>query len=129
MILISHDMRVVARVARRVAVMYAGEFVEEAPAAELFANPQHPYTEALLESVPRVDDPDARRARLRTIPGAPPRLGQWNPACRFAPRCPYAGDDECAQAHPALREVAPGHWARTAHPRSARGRAAAVSGG
>jgi oligopeptide/dipeptide ABC transporter ATP-binding protein len=129
MILISHDMRVVARVARRVAVMYAGEFVEEAPAAELFANPQHPYTEALLESVPRVDDPDARRARLRTIPGAPPRLGQWNPACRFAPRCPYAGDDECAQHHPALREVAPGHWARTAHPRSARGRAAAVAGG
>jgi oligopeptide/dipeptide ABC transporter ATP-binding protein len=129
MILISHDMRVVARVADRVAVMYAGEFVEEAAADELFSNPQHPYTEALLESVPRVDDPDARTARLRTIPGAPPRLGQWAPACRFAPRCAYAGNDECAVRHPVLREVAPGHWARTAHPRSARGRAAAVSGG
>jgi peptide/nickel transport system ATP-binding protein len=129
MILISHDMRVVARVADRVAVMYAGEFVETAPAAELFADPQHPYTEALLEAVPRVDDPNARRERLRTIPGSPPRLGRWNSACRFAPRCPYAGEDDCARDHPELREVSSGHWARTAHPRSAREQAAVVSRG
>jgi oligopeptide/dipeptide ABC transporter ATP-binding protein len=127
MILISHDMRVVAHVADRVAVMYAGEFVEEAPAKRLFANPQHPYTEALLASVPRVDDPDARHQRLRTIPGAPPRLGQWGAACRFAVRCPYADGDECSEQHPALREVEPGHWARTAHPRVARLHAAEVS--
>jgi oligopeptide/dipeptide ABC transporter ATP-binding protein len=128
MILISHDMRVVAHVADRVAVMYAGEFVEEAPTAELFSNPQHPYTEALLESVPRVDDPNARHQRLRTIPGYPPRLGRWNEGCRFSARCPHAGEDECAQVHPALREVSSGHWARTAHPRLTR-RAAKVTNG
>jgi oligopeptide/dipeptide ABC transporter ATP-binding protein len=129
MILISHDMRVVAHVSDRVAVMYAGEFVEEAPTAELFGNPQHPYTEALLESVPRVDDRNARHERLRTIPGSPPRLGNWNDGCRFAVRCPHAGTDECAQVHPALREVSPGHWARTEHPRVTRGRAAELSNG
>jgi oligopeptide/dipeptide ABC transporter ATP-binding protein len=129
MILISHDMRVVSHVADRVAVMYAGEFVEEAPTAELFANPQHPYTEALLESVPRVSDRDARHQRLRTIPGSPPRLGQWNNGCRFAVRCAHAGNDDCAQIHPALREVTAGHWARTAHPRVTRGHAAEMSNG
>jgi oligopeptide/dipeptide ABC transporter ATP-binding protein len=129
MILISHDMRVVAHVSDRVAVMYAGEFVEEARTSELFANPQHPYTEALLESVPRVQDPNARHQRLRTIPGYPPRLGQWNAGCRFSVRCPHAGDDDCAQVHPSLREVAPEHWARTAHPRVARGRAKEMSNG
>jgi oligopeptide/dipeptide ABC transporter ATP-binding protein len=129
MILISHDMRVVAHVSDRVAVMYAGEFVEEAPTAELFANPQHPYTEALLASVPRVDERDARHHRLRTIPGSPPRLGKWNEGCRFSVRCPHAGDDECALVHPPLREVSSGHWARTAHPRVTRGRATEMSNG
>jgi oligopeptide/dipeptide ABC transporter ATP-binding protein len=119
MLLISHDMRVVAQVADRVAVMYAGEIVEQAPAAQLFSSPEHPYTEALLEAVPRVDDEDARRRRLVAIPGSPPRLGQWPPNCRFAPRCPYAGD-ECGESHPQLREIAPGHWVRTAHPRRVR---------
>jgi oligopeptide/dipeptide ABC transporter ATP-binding protein len=122
MILISHDMRVVAQVADQVAVMYAGEFVEHGPAERVFSDPQHPYTEALLESVPRVDNPKARHDRLRTIPGAPPRLGDWGAGCRFAIRCPHAGVDACERDHPALREIAPGHWARTAHPSSERRR-------
>jgi peptide/nickel transport system ATP-binding protein len=120
MIFVSHDVSVVARVADRVAVMYAGEFVELAPTAEIFANPQHPYTEGLLASAPRLREEDARRTRLKTLPGAPPRLGQWNSGCRFAPRCSHLGDDDCAVRHPELREIAPGHWARTAHPRSLR---------
>jgi oligopeptide/dipeptide ABC transporter ATP-binding protein len=120
MILISHDMRVVAQVADHVAVMYAGEFVEHGPAGRVFADPQHPYTEALLESVPRIDNPNARHDRLRTIPGAPPRLGHWGSACRFAVRCAYASGDACERDHPPLREIAPGHWARTAHPSSER---------
>jgi oligopeptide/dipeptide ABC transporter ATP-binding protein len=119
-IFVSHDVSVVARVADRVAVMYAGEFVETASTADLFADPQHPYTEGLLASAPRLYEQGARHTRLQTLPGAPPRLGQWNPGCRFAPRCSYLGDDDCEFKHPELREVSPGHWVRTAHPRSAR---------
>jgi len=128
MIFISHDIRVVAQVADTVAVMYAGEFVEYGPAERVFAEPQHPYTEALLGSVPRVDNPAARHERLRSIPGAPPRLGYWSAACRFSVRCPYADGDACETSHPALREIAPGHWSRTAHPSSERRRAEAIVG-
>jgi len=121
MIFISHDVSVVARVADRVGVMYAGEFVEVAATREIFSNPQHPYTEGLLASAPRLQGSgSARRRRLATLPGAPPRLGEWQAGCRFAPRCPHAGDDDCAAVHPELREVAPGHFVRSAHPRARR---------
>jgi oligopeptide/dipeptide ABC transporter ATP-binding protein len=117
MIIISHDVRVVARTADRVAVMYAGELVEEAATARLFSAPQHPYTDALLRAVPRLDEATVAGWRLPTISGRPPRLGEWAPGCRFAPRCPVATpDDECLSEHPALRGVADDHWARTDHP-------------
>src|SRR5262249_7707350 len=117
MILISHDIRVVARTASRLGVMYAGEFVEYGRADAIFASPQHPYTEALLTAAPSLEAADARTRRLATIPGAPPRLGEWPATCRFMPRCPYADEhDECRRGHPHLREIAPEHLVRTAHP-------------
>jgi oligopeptide/dipeptide ABC transporter ATP-binding protein len=121
MILITHNMGVVAESADDVAVMYAGQIVEQAPANELFRNPEHPYTEALLAALPDLDDPDARRRRLAAIPGRPPGLIDPPAACRFAARCPYAGcGDACALEPQALRELRAGHWARTAHPASER---------
>ncbi len=89
-ILITHDMGVVADIAERVAVMYAGRVVEEAPKSSLFRNPQHPYTWGLLESVPRVDRP--RQRRLVAIPGAPPSPLSPPEGCRFGPRCPHRFD-------------------------------------
>jgi peptide/nickel transport system ATP-binding protein len=118
MILISHDLRVVSGVADDVAVMYAGEFVEYGSADAVLKRPEHPYTEALLKSVPRLDDPAARHERLLTIAGALPKPGEWGAVCRFAPRCPrFHADDACATKHPELRELGLRHWARTAHPR------------
>ncbi|MDE3131816.1 MAG: ABC transporter ATP-binding protein, partial [Acidobacteriota bacterium] len=87
-ILITHDLGVVAQSADRVAVMYAGRLVEQALASELFANPRHPYTRALLASIPRVDR--ARVARLNAIRGAPPSMALADAGCAFAPRCPAA---------------------------------------
>ncbi len=84
-ILITHDLGVVAKVCDRVNVMYAGRFVEEAPVDELFANPRHPYTRGLLASIPRLDQ---RTARLTPITGQPPNLMTLPPGCAFAPRCP-----------------------------------------
>ncbi len=86
-ILVTHDIGVVASVAERVAVMYAGRIVEEAPKASLFRNPQHPYTWGLLGSMPRLDRPRLRR--LAAIPGAPPSPFAPPEGCRFAPRCPH----------------------------------------
>jgi oligopeptide/dipeptide ABC transporter ATP-binding protein len=121
MILITHNMGVVAESANDVAVMYAGQIVEHAPAHELFRNPEHPYTEALLGALPGVDDPAARERRLAAIPGRPPDLLDPPSACRFAARCPYAGcGDGCTPEPPALRELRRGHWVRTTHPASAR---------
>jgi oligopeptide transport system ATP-binding protein len=121
MILITHDMGVAAAAADRIAVMYAGQFVEEAEAAELFARPEHPYTEALLGALPPLDGEDVRHARLSVIPGSPPSLVDPPKACRFRPRCPYAGrEDACGAAPPELREIRPGHRVRSAHPASAR---------
>jgi oligopeptide/dipeptide ABC transporter ATP-binding protein len=98
--------------------MYAGEFVEYGSADAVLRRPEHPYTEALLKSVPRLDDPAARHERLLTIAGALPKPGEWGAECRFAPRCPrFHADDACATKHPDLRELGLGHWARTAHPR------------
>ena len=121
MILITHNMGVVAESADDVAVMYAGQIVEQAPAHELFHRPEHPYTEALLAALPDLDDSDARSRRLTAIPGRPPDLIDPPQACRFAARCPYAGcGDSCALEPPALRELRPDHRVRTAHPASER---------
>jgi peptide/nickel transport system ATP-binding protein len=106
--LITHAMGVVAEVAQRVAVMYAGKVVEEAGVDRLFANPRHPYTQGLIRSIPRVDLAAAHRKRLDTIAGVVPKLIDPPAGCRFAPRCRFAAD-ECKRGQPALREFEPGH--------------------
>ncbi len=104
-IVITHDMGVVADLAERVVVMYAGRVVEEAPKAQLFRDPQHPYTWGLLGSMPRVDRPRLRR--LAAIPGSPPSLLSPPEGCRFEPRCPHRFD-RCS-TRPDLRErISPG---------------------
>jgi peptide/nickel transport system ATP-binding protein len=108
--LITHAMGVVAEVAQRVAVMYAGRVVEEAPAAALFADPRHPYTQGLIRSIPRIDLDAERKTRLETIAGSVPKLIDPPAGCRFASRCRLA-IDECRRAQPELREIAPGHKA------------------
>jgi oligopeptide/dipeptide ABC transporter ATP-binding protein len=121
LLLITHNMGVVAESAHDVAVMYAGQIVEQAPAQELFDRPEHPYTEALLAALPDLDDSEARQGRLAAIPGRPPDLIDPPAACRFASRCPYAElNDCCALEPPAFRELRPGHWVRSAHPASER---------
>ncbi len=101
--LITHDLGVVAGSADRVVVMYAGQVVEQAPTAALFARPLHPYTEGLLASVPRLDAPPAREhGRLHGIPGQVPAATAWPEGCRFHPRCPYAWDRCRAEAPPLL---------------------------
>ncbi len=107
-VLITHDLGVVAEVARRVVVMYAGEVVEEAAADALFAAPHHPYAEGLMAAAPRLGE---RRERLATIPGTVPPATDWPGGCRFRERCPYAWE-RCAAEHPPLYEVGPGHRSR-----------------
>ena len=106
--LITHAMGVVAEVAQRVVVMYAGKVVEEAPVRELFGNPRHPYTQGLIRSIPRLDLAATEHRRLEAIPGTVPQLLNPPPGCRFAARCRFA-TDACTAAEPPLREVAPGH--------------------
>ncbi|HLZ02514.1 MAG TPA: ABC transporter ATP-binding protein [Bradyrhizobium sp.] len=106
--LITHAMGVVAEVAQRVAVMYAGKVVEEAPVGRLFGNPRHPYTQGLIRSIPRIDLAAARKRRLDTIAGVVPRLIDPPVGCRFAPRCRLAVD-ECRRVQPPLREIEAGH--------------------
>jgi oligopeptide/dipeptide ABC transporter ATP-binding protein len=120
MIIITHDMGVVAEAADDIAVMYAGQIVEHASAEELFDHPEHPYTEALLGALPQLEGEGVREGRLTAIPGRPPDLLNPPPACRFAPRCKYAGGDSCTRVPPELREIRPGHLVRTAHPASER---------
>ena len=106
LILITHDLGVVARYADNVAVMYGGRVVETASARELYKNPQHPYTEGLMASIPKLDgDPGSR---LYTIEGQPPDLSNLPSGCSFHPRCPYA-QDKCTMTKPTLSEVAPDH--------------------
>jgi oligopeptide/dipeptide ABC transporter ATP-binding protein len=111
MLLITHDLGVVAETADRVAVMYAGRIVERSPAREIFRNPRHPYTEGLLRSVPRLTEEGIRRRRLETIEGSVPSLVDLPPGCKFAPRCSYA-IQECLAGEPALLEVNREHSAR-----------------
>jgi oligopeptide/dipeptide ABC transporter ATP-binding protein len=126
MIIITHDMGVVAEVADEIAVMYAGQIVERAASLELFDHPEHPYTEALLGALPQIEGEGIRQARLTAIPGRPPDLISPPEACRFAPRCPYANrTDSCTTTAPELREIRPGHWVRSAHPASERAEATA----
>jgi peptide/nickel transport system ATP-binding protein len=106
--MITHAMGVVAETAQRVAVMYAGQVVEEAPVAELFASPRHPYTQGLIRSIPRIDTAATHKVRLQTIPGTVPKLVDPGPGCRFAARCRYVRD-ECRTATPPLRTIGPGH--------------------
>jgi oligopeptide/dipeptide ABC transporter ATP-binding protein len=107
-VLVTHDLGVVAGTADRVAVMYAGRIVEEGPTAEVFANPLHPYTCGLLASLPRIDTP--ARERLDAIPGLPPDLGHLPAGCPFHPRCGLASD-RCRQEHPPAVAVSPTHRA------------------
>ncbi|MFA9431592.1 ABC transporter ATP-binding protein [Egicoccus sp. AB-alg2] len=108
---ITHDLGVVASIADRVLVMYAGEIVEEAPVDELFADPRHPYTVGLLKSLPVLGA--FEREDLAAIPGLPPAPIDLPPGCAFHPRCTYRHDERCAVERPPLREVAPGHRIRS----------------
>jgi len=110
-ILITHDLGVVAEIARRVMVMYAGRKVEEAPVAELFRSPRHPYTRGLLGAVPKLGSSLAdAQTRLAEIPGVVPSLKQRIAGCVFASRCALAAD-LCRRVAPALEEKAPAHFA------------------
>ena len=110
-VLITHDLGVVAEMAQRVVVMYAGRKVEEAAVDDLFARPRHPYTEGLLNSIPRLAEAGAAgRPRLTEIPGTVPSLTEEVAGCVFAPRCSYA-KERCRREYPPLEEKAPGHLA------------------
>ena len=111
-ILITHDLGVVAEMCDRVNVMYAGRIVEEAAIVELFKNPKHPYTAALIGSTPVLGETDKE---LTTIPGSVPNLINLPPGCKFAPRCQARIDNDleiCTDEEPDLKEVAANHWAR-----------------
>ena len=110
-LLITHNLAVVHEIADRVAVMYAGEIVENGPVATIFDDPQHPYTQGLLRSMPGLTP---RGEYLAVIPGRVPELHQLPSGCRFAPRCPNR-IERCA-LHPDLRRVTPGHELRCTNP-------------
>jgi peptide/nickel transport system ATP-binding protein len=111
--LITHDLGVVAETCQRVIVMYAGRKVEEAPVVELFDRPMHPYTRGLMASIPRRRVETSAR-RLQEIPGIVPSLRELIPGCPFAPRCGFA-TDLCRTEAPPLREHAAGHWTACWH--------------
>jgi len=106
-LIITHDLGVIAELVDEVVVMYAGKIVESAPVQQLFDDPQHPYTIGLLGSIPRLD---VQRARLATIEGSVPSPASQPVGCRFAPRCPFA-DARCRSDEPPLRTLGPGHLA------------------
>ena len=108
-LLITHDMGVIAETAQRVVVMYAAKVAEEAPVGELFKEPLHPYTQGLLRSIPRIDLAAVKKTKLETIPGTVPTLrGPERPGCGFAPRCSFAKPMHFENT-PELKEVRPGH--------------------
>ena len=108
---ITHDLGVVAGIADRVLVMYAGQVVESADVDDLYARPKHPYTIGLMRSLPVLGDLD--REDLTAIPGLPPPPTALPPGCAFHPRCSYRSDPRCETEPPPLVEVAPGHWSRS----------------
>jgi len=118
LILITHNLGVVAETAQRVIVMYAGKKVEEAEVDALFAQPLHPYTHGLLASIPRLEIMAGRNNasvdRLQEIPGIVPALNNLPPGCTFAPRCAFA-DDRCRSQFPPYEQLRPGHWAACWH--------------
>jgi oligopeptide/dipeptide ABC transporter ATP-binding protein len=107
-LLITHDLGIIAETATRVIVMYAGEVAEEAPVEALFASPHHPYTEGLLNAMPRVG---RQRERLAVIPGTVPPPTAWPAGCRFHERCPYAWE-RCVEEHPPLYQIGERHVSR-----------------
>jgi peptide/nickel transport system ATP-binding protein len=117
-ILITHDLGVVAETAQRVIVMYAGKKVEEASVEDLFARPLHPYTHGLMASIPRLElmrgGSGETKRRLQEIPGIVPALTNLPAGCTFAPRCPFA-DDRCRKEAPAYEQKRPAHWAACWH--------------
>ncbi len=112
-LLITHNLGIVGDMADRVAVMYAGQVVEMSPALDLLRRPLHPYTKALMNSVPKLS---ANMQRLSAIPGNVPSLGNFPSGCRFYPRCPTA-HPECATTMPQLVEVEPKRWVRCLYPK------------
>jgi peptide/nickel transport system ATP-binding protein len=118
-VLITHDLAVVAETAQRVIVMYAGKKVEEADVEELFEAPLHPYTHGLMGSIPHLaiiggESAAAPNGRLKEIPGMVPALTNLPPGCSFAPRCPFA-DERCRSFYPPYEQKRPGHWAACWH--------------
>ena len=116
-VLITHDLGVIAENAERVVVMYAGRKVEEATVDDLFESPRHPYTHGLLRSIPHLDaaaHAHGRTPRLMEIEGVVPPLNLLPDGCAFAPRCPCA-DSKCRNETPILEEKRPGHWAACWH--------------
>lgn len=107
MIVISHDISIVAQLTTRIDIMYAGKIVEDGTTAEIFKKPKHPYTMALLNAFPSVR---GEKKRLSTIPGSPPDLVNPPEGCRFNPRCPFA-KQRCLDEEPQLREITPRHYA------------------
>ena len=116
-VLITHDMGVVADIADRVAVMYAGRIAETGPTTALFAAPGHPYTALLLAALPRLDD--APKSRLAVIDGQVPAAADFPAGCRFSTRCPLA-DDRCRAEAPPLRELRPAHLSACWHAEAVR---------
>jgi peptide/nickel transport system ATP-binding protein len=104
MVFVTHDMAVHANIADRLGIMYAGRLVEEAPTAELFATPRHPYTQHLIASLPRIGDTSSKQA----LSGTPPNLSNPPAGCRFHPRCPLAMD-VCRQTPPDMLTIGPDH--------------------
>jgi len=113
LVLVTHDLGVVAGHTDQIIVMYAGKIVEIAPTATLFSKMKMPYTEALFQSIPKLDDPS--HTRLTTIGGRPPNLVAPPEGCRFSPRCPYA-TDTCTSVEPELQQSEPGHLFACHHP-------------
>ena len=110
LVLISHDLGVIAETAQRVIVMYAGRKVEEAPVGGLFRNPKHPYTRGLIGAIPRLaPSVEPERRRLAEISGMVPTLRDEPRGCSFAPRCSFA-TDRCRNAYPAIEEAEPHHF-------------------
>lgn len=105
MIFITHDLSLIAEIADKVAIMYAGKIVEMGSSDQVFGNPRHPYTQGLLRSIPRIRS----KEKITWIPGVPPDLVRPPPGCRFFPRCKYV-KEQCRKEEPELKEVEPGHF-------------------